>query len=584
MGLFDLGNKTEAYKKGISDSSEIDAKKMEEVKRAVDATASEQAENNESIRQGFNDIYDMQDVSDKEQLLGIDNSVKLLDLDEQDRSYLIGTLYSIGLDSPKLSSAQKKYFNQLKGYLGVENPYEVDLAAVGGIDDIEVAKSIFKVVMEFDYLEDKSWTFETSEDYVSYSNQFRLNQQDKLRIKKDIEDLLHFGNDSLGRQYVIHRDFEENKTTQENSSKIEHPDDSENTGNTSDDERTQSFEKVLSMYLQPETAFKSVGAGVEFVQKSRELLYDQLNLSVEMVSDFCAKVGMSETLDNYRDKIEQYAEEAKRISKEKREANVASGKKSKTEIVFTVGLLPVLPLILSPALLMSMKGNKKSQDAYIKDLIRLNTETVDAAKVLHDSRELATKTDKDQVNYLVLSDIDKAVSVLMTSYDQLSSVDFRMGDLEEDARNKTRKYLSVAFSDFNRSEPRKPILLYKKNAEKPDSGYLSKKEVDGIFSKIMEYEGAPDELVGAIDTSIGHLGKSGIVFLDDSLVIRKVIGKPVSIPYKSIDGVVGKRIMAHDDDGNMFEADLDKDDIDLEKAKEILDTVKNFWLFSEKRR
>jgi len=581
MSLFDFGNKTEAYKKGVSDSSEIDAKKMEEVKKAVDVTVSEQAESNEAIRQGFDDIYDMQDISDKEQLLGVDNSVKLLDLDEQDRSYLMGTLYSIGLNNHNLSPAQKKYFNQLKGYLGVENPYEVDVTAVSRIDDFDFAKSIFKVVMEFNYLENKSWEFENSEDYVSYINQFRLNQHDKLQIKNNIENLLHFGDESLGRQYVIHRDFEGKKTTKENAPKVEASVDNESIKNTSDDETTQSFEKVSSMYLQPEANFKSVGVGVEIVQKSRELLYEQLTLSVEMVYEFCLRVGMSETLDNYRDKLNQYSEETKRISKEKSEAKVASGKKSKTEIAVRFSLLPILPLILSPALLMSMKGNKKSQDAYIKDLIRLNTETVDAAKILYNSRKVAAKANEDQANYLVLSDIDKAIGILMTSYDQLSSVDFRMGDLEEDARNKTREYLKIAFSDLNSSEPRRPVLLYTKDVEKEDSGYLSQKEVEGIFGKIMEYEGTPDELVGAIDTSIGHLGKNGIVFLDDSLVIREIIGKPVSISYKNIDGVVGKRIMAHDDDGNMFETDLDKDYIDLKRAKEILETVKKFWNFNE---
>lgn len=581
MGLFDFGNKTEAYKKGISDSSEIDAKKMEEIKQAVDVTVSEQAKSNDAIRQGFDDIYDMQDVSDKEQLLGIDNSVKLLDLDEQDRSYLIGTLYSVGLDGRKLSSAQKKYFNQLKGYLGVENPYEVDITAVSGIDDIDVAKCIFKVVMEFNYLGDESWAFEDSEEYVSYSNQFRLNQQDKLQIKTSIEDLLHFGEESLGRQYVIHRDFGDKETTKEKESKIDTAVDSEENRNSANDEATQSFEKVSSMYLQPEAKFKNVGVGVEIVQKSRELLYDQLTLSVNTVAEFCLKVGMSETLGGYRDKLRRYAEETKRISKEKSKANVASGKKSKTEIAFKVGLLPILPLILSPALLMSMRGNKKSQSAYIKDLIRLNIETVDAAKTLYDSRKIAAEADEEEANYLILSDIDKTIDILMTSYDQLPSVDFRMGDLEEDARAKTREYLKGAFSDFNSSEPRRPVLLYTKNVEKRDSGYLSQKEVEGIFGKIMEYEGTPDELVGAIDTSIGHLGKNGIVFLDDSLVIRDIIGKPVSISYKNIDGIVGKRIMAHDDDGNMFETDLNEDYIDLKNAKKILETVKKIWNFNE---
>jgi len=341
-----LGNTDEAYKNGIADQSKIHAKKDDELKKANDQVADNQRRNNEELKQGINGIYDIMDMSDKERLLGEDNSLKLLDLDESDRSYLVGTVYSIGLANSPLSEAQQKYFNQLKIYLGVESPREVDLKAIGRVEDIDVIKSVFKVVNEFEYLKDESWNFKNTEDYKEYTSVLRLSQQDIAEVESNLKKLLVFGNESLGRQYVGSLNngkdsvnssddgANDNDSSMQDENPIEPEGDNtatlEKSENTSGGIKTEEeFEKIIAIYEQPASAFKSVGKGVEIVQKSRELLCDQLAASIRLVDSFCHEVGMSETLDDYKKKLHQYLESAKKLSKEKGEANIASGKDSK---------------------------------------------------------------------------------------------------------------------------------------------------------------------------------------------------------------------------------------------------------------
>jgi len=233
---------------------------------------------------------------------------------------------------------------------------------------------------------------------------------------------------------------------------------------------------------------------------------------------------------------------------------------------------------VSPAILLSMKSNPKAQKEYLLDLFRLNQKTLDAASELHKAEFLVVKGSENQSKYWLMSRIGQFIGVLLISYSQLPSVDFRPDDEDDDSRRKTREYLTNFFPYFNDDKLGKP-RLYSKDADKSDSRYLSKKEVKGIFGEIMNYEGSPDEIIGAIDTTLTSSGKNGIVFLEDGLIIKDIMSKPIRIAYKDIETVVGTTILSHNHQGDIVETDfkLDTSDVDEKKLELSLENIKPYW-------
>lgn len=587
-----LGNTNKAFKRGAASTAESLSKKMDEFEKANTTITEEQRKSDAQIREGFDDLYDAQDAADKEKILGEDDSINLKELDEQDRSYLLGTLYSLSLQRDgSLGEDQKRYFSQLKTYLDLENPRKVTLTAISEIEDIDVIKAVYKAVIEFEYLGMHSWDFQQSSEYQDYVSEFRLSQRDKIEIQNGVEEKIRLGY-PLEEQYTVSKPVEKDTTDSPDlEEKTEKQEQYTTKDETTDKSNAEHFDKILHLYVQPESAFKNVGKGVEIVQKSRELLYDQLVTSIDLVGDFAEKNGLTMTLDNYQERMKQYIVTRDEVSREKRKAKAAAGEGIglKKKMKRGGALFPLLFLsdLLSPvgttaliasSTLIFLSKNPKQKKQYLLDLYRLNNETLGATKNLNSTKEIVASGSANQSEYLLLSTIGHAVDTLLISYNQLPSVDFRSKSAtEEEARKRTREYLSKNIFEISNDSGR--AGLYKENVSKGESGYLTDKEMAGIVGKVMEFDGIKQEIIGAIDSTLTHSGKAGIVFLEDELIIKESMTKPVRIKYKLIDNVVGDRIILRDEQNNITEQNLgtEADQVNKEKLKLILNVIKSYW-------
>lgn len=586
-----LGNTNKAFKRGAASTAESLSKKMDEFEKANNTITEEQRKSDAQIREGFNDLYDAQDAADKEKILGKDDSINLKELDEQERSYLIGTLYSLSLqrDEP-WSEEQKHYFNQLKTYLDVETPRKVVLTAIGKIGDVDVFKAFYKAVIEFEYLGMHSWDFQQSSEYQNYMSEYQLSSRAKIEIQDSVKKKIKLGY-PLEEQYTVSKPVEKNTTDSQNlEEKAEQQEQDTTKDETTDESNDEHFDKILRVFVRPESAFKNIGEGIKIVQDSRDLLYDQLMTSINLVGDFAEENGLTMTLDNYQERMKQYIVMRDEVSQEKRKAKAAAGKdvglKKKIKhggallpLMFLPGLLlPIVTTALAASTLAVLNKNPKQRKQYLLDLYRLNNETLDAAKNLNATKAVVVSGSTDQSERLLLSVIGRGVDTLLISYDRLPSVDFReKSAADEEARKQTREYLSQNIFEISNSSSK--AGLYKENVSEGELGYLTDKEVAGVISKVMEFDGIKQEIIGAIDSTLTHSGKEGIVFLEDELIIKESMAKPVRIKYKSIDNVVGDRIILCDEQNNITEQDLgtEANDVNKEKLKRVLNVIKSYW-------
>lgn len=576
MGIFDLGNKTKAYKRGLSDDAAINAKKEKQLKRASDAVIKWQDDNNQKIFSGLDDIQDILETTEKEKIYGENYSIQLLNLSEQERTYIVETIYTIALEQDSISQNQQNYFGALKSYLAVTDDDKIDLGSIRKIEDIDVSMAVLKVVYEFKYLENRSWDFESSQIYRTYLEGFRLNQKDMKDIKTRIVENLKFGDDILISQYKVQAaDQGSSYVNKETSDDVEVDSDEEQDPNEHQDSEQTSFERVIQSYTYPESDFKHIDNGVALVQRTRALLLDAISDALDQVTPFTQRDVDQEALGEYRNNYRDYILATENLAQDKRNAKLAAGKKSLAELSLKSGMLLALPLIVSPVVLKSMKGNKIARQEYGKDLIRLQRATLSNIEELHEGMKKIGEG-KEDANHQFLGSLKSALDILDISYDKLPSVDFRQTSFsEKKARKLTRNYIKKHLFEVKKEKSPYSIRLYNDELEKKQEGYLTKKEIEGAFGKILAYQGSPNEIVGMIDMTLGNSGKCGILFLDDQLVVKEILSHPVRIRYQDVDDVIGNLIVAHSDTDGVYQYLVTE--VDVTSFKVFLENILTFW-------
>ena len=584
MSVFDFGNKTKAYKRGVSDDAAINAKKEQQLKQENDKVIARQNQSNRDIENGVNNLQDMAEFVENERVYGEDDTVHFMELGDQERAYIVGTVNTLAQKQTILSQNQKDYFTNLKAYLSVTDTYQAPLEGIAKIEDVDVSMAILKVVYEFNYLANDTWDFEENEDFQDYLDEFRLSRRDIRTTKAKIVENLKFGTNALIEQYHVYSDDsgkfddasdEVSQNEQMKQPKDNHEEDAQSSEEGTEEDASTSFSRVIQTYSYPEAAFKDIGNGVDLVQTTRDLLLDRLEDVLDKITPMIQTDKQRDALGEYINNYEYYLGVNEKLAKEKKEAKLAAGKKSVGDLGIKSIMLVTLPLIISPVILKSMKGDKKAQQAYSEDLMRLQRMTLGHVAALHEGVAKIDVNHPGEIDQLLV-EIKKSLDALGISYDELPSVDFRTTDTADmSARERTRSYIQDHILEIREAKTSWEIRVYDNERNGSQSGYFTKRESEGAFSKIMEYQGSPDEMVGIIDTTLSNNGKSGVLFLDDQLVVKVILSHPVRIKYADMDDVIGNKVVAHTKDGKAYQYAVDY--VDEVAFKHLLEHVMTFW-------
>ncbi|NLR09982.1 MULTISPECIES: hypothetical protein [Lactobacillaceae] len=229
MGLFDIGNKKEAYKRGIIDASESTSQKLDEVSKNVETSGNNVSASVNLLKDDFDDVNDILTSDAKEKLLGLVEELNYRDdLESSSKEFLVAILITLSLGIGKTSDAQQRYLRSIKSYLSVDTSQKINLRNVENITDSDETQLIFRSVNEYLYLYDGSFDLSKDSEFLDFFDFFNINNHIKREILEDIQRrVLVMGSEGLIIPFEVtemdlnaqkNEDTESNETIQSHTS------------------------------------------------------------------------------------------------------------------------------------------------------------------------------------------------------------------------------------------------------------------------------------------------------------------------------------------------------------------------------
>lgn len=191
------------YKKGMADAA-----------KAYEAFGQKQADAIkhilEEVRQGKRDLesvlrelngnmdclYDYIDSKEKAHLYSVYTPFDIIELDKNDRLFLVGVLYRLTADKAP-NENQQNYIRAVQRYLEIkEPPFGIDPMYIETIEDIPTQKAILQTVLEYLYLQDGD-SYDETEYQQEFLDAFSVNTKGRKEIMDRI-DLLYTATGAKG--------------------------------------------------------------------------------------------------------------------------------------------------------------------------------------------------------------------------------------------------------------------------------------------------------------------------------------------------------------------------------------------------
>lgn len=149
----------------------------------------------------FDNLYDRLDASEKEKLYSVSMPFDLKTLDEYEKMFLIGALFTLAEDC-RPTENQQKYILTLKKYLEIPEPPKdpVDPLNIENIDSVEAQKAIYQVVLEYLSLQDEE-CFDVTDLQTDFLDSFNLSP----KIRRAITARVNFLYDVTGTVGLVEK-------------------------------------------------------------------------------------------------------------------------------------------------------------------------------------------------------------------------------------------------------------------------------------------------------------------------------------------------------------------------------------------
>ncbi|WP_143462256.1 CUB domain-containing protein [Levilactobacillus enshiensis] len=292
MGLFDLGNKTKAYKRATTNTAEVDKEKIDELTQALKTTEDNLVGGLGLLQDDVSDVSDILASDAKEKLLGLVQKLSFKEnLDDTSKAFMVATLVTLGHEIGDTSDLQKHYLRAISRYLEVSPTDGADIYGIENITDAETSQLIFRAVNEYLFLYNGTRNLVRSNQKITdYFDCFNINNRTKEKVIADIQDRISvMGNEGLIIPFEV-TDEKINAQTAENIATAEaksEGEDSRTNGKDDVEDDIYAKQKMVGNILEPIKYFQgyyiSIFPKVDIV-KAREICgYDYLNVEKDNI-------------------------------------------------------------------------------------------------------------------------------------------------------------------------------------------------------------------------------------------------------------------------------------------------------------
>ena len=180
------------YKKGMADAAKayeaFGQKQADAIKHILEEVRQGKRDL-ESVLREFNGnidgLYDYIDSKEKAHLYSVYTPFDIIELDKNDRLFLVGVLYRLTADKTP-NENQQNYIRAVQKYLEIkEPPFGIDPMYIETIEDIPTQKAILQTVLEYLYLQDGD-SYDETEYQQEFLDAFSVNAKSRKEIMDHI--------------------------------------------------------------------------------------------------------------------------------------------------------------------------------------------------------------------------------------------------------------------------------------------------------------------------------------------------------------------------------------------------------------
>ena len=191
------------YKKGMADAAKaygaFDKKQEDALKHILEEVRQGKRDLESVLRElngNIDGLYNYIDSKEKAHLYSLYTPFDIIELDKNNRLFLVGVLYRLTADKAP-NENQQNYIRAVQRYLEIkEPPFGIDPMYIETIEDIPTQKAILQTVLEYLYLQDGD-SYDETEYQQEFLDAFSVNTKGRKEIMDHI-DLLYTATGAKG--------------------------------------------------------------------------------------------------------------------------------------------------------------------------------------------------------------------------------------------------------------------------------------------------------------------------------------------------------------------------------------------------
>jgi len=191
------------YKKGMADAAKayeaFGQKQADAIKHILEEVRQGKRDLESVVRElngNIDGLYNYIDSKEKAHLYSLYTPFDIIELDKNNRLFLVGVLYRLTADKTP-NENQQNYIRAVQRYLEIkEPPFGIDPMYIETIEDIPTQKAILQTVLEYLYLQDGD-SYDETEYQQEFLDAFSVNTKGRKEIMDHI-DLLYTATGAKG--------------------------------------------------------------------------------------------------------------------------------------------------------------------------------------------------------------------------------------------------------------------------------------------------------------------------------------------------------------------------------------------------